>query len=102
MLEALILAAIAVAQIASAIYIVYLVISEIVDWFQSNRKLTENDRDEIGFTLQNRLKNGQFNTVQGIFNQSTNSVEAARNVKSSMIDDNLANYHRQSELVIYE
>ena len=102
LIEGLILAAIAVAQVATAVYIVFLVISEIVNWFQNNRKLTANDREEIGFTLQKRLKNGKYNTVQGIFNKSTNSLDAVRKVKSSRIDDELAGYHRDTDLVVYD
>ena len=98
-IEGLILAAIAVAQVAAAIYIAFLVISEIINWFQSKRKIGAN---QIGFTLQDRLKNGKYKTVQGIFNNSTQKVEDMRAVKSSRIDDELASYHRYNNLVVYD
>lgn len=100
-IEAIILAAIAVSQIAAAIYIAYLVFSEIVDWFRSNRKLAANDRREIGFTLQKRLADGKYNTVQGVFNQETNSLGKVRQIKSAKVDNELAGYHKKDELVVY-
>lgn len=101
-LETLILGAIALSYIASAIYMFILTISEVVSWFNSNRGLSRNDMREVGFTLQRRLDNGQFNTIQGVFNKSSNVVTAAREVNSSQVDGDLSQYHRGSELAIYE
>jgi hypothetical protein len=100
-IEMAILFAIATVKIAAAIYVVYLVFSEIADWFQSNRKLAANDRREIGFTLQKQLANGDYNTVQGVFNKSTKSLGKVRAINSARIDDRLAGYHKNKKLVVY-
>ena len=100
--EGLILAVIAFSKIAVAVYIAFLTFSTVVDWLQSHRKLTANDRREIGFTLQKRLANGQYNTVHGVFNKSTKQLVAARSVNSSRIDQALAGHHRAEDLAVYD
>jgi hypothetical protein len=97
-IESIILLAIAAAQIASAIYIVYLVFAEIIDWFQSRRKV---NRDQLCFTLQQRLASGNYKTVQGVLDKSTNKLDKVRQIESSRIDDELAAYHRFDDLVVY-
>ncbi|GAA4683392.1 hypothetical protein [Phytohabitans rumicis] len=101
MLELLIIAAIAIANIAAAVYIVFLTITEIVSWFRNNRRLSQNDTREVGFTLQKRLANGDYNTIQGVFNQSTNEIAAIREVNSSSVDGDLARNHQGNDLAIY-
>jgi hypothetical protein len=97
-IESIILIAIAAAHIASAIYIVYLVFGEIIDWFRSHRKV---NRDQLCFTLQERISSGDYKTVQGVLNKSTNKLDKVRQIESSRIDDELADYHRFDDLVVY-
>jgi len=82
--------------------------TQILGWFRNRRRhltgyaLSEAERDEVGFTLQNLRANGQYRTVQGVLNTRTNQVAAdARAITSNAIDDQLASHHRGSRLVIY-
>lgn len=100
-LETIILAALAVAQVAAAIYVVFLTFAEIVNWFDSRRNLSTVDRDRLGFTLQDMLNNGDYRTVQGVFNKTSETVEDARTVTSNQVDDQLSGYHRGKRLVVY-
>ncbi|MEM8721850.1 MAG: hypothetical protein AAGE84_21560 [Cyanobacteria bacterium P01_G01_bin.39] len=88
--------------IGAAIFIAYLVISKIVKWFRDRSKLKQQDQDNIAFTLQDKLKNGQYKTVQGVFNTRTNDLEDARIIKSDKIDSDLSRMHKNDQLVVFE
>ncbi|MFB9451715.1 hypothetical protein Dvina_20500 [Dactylosporangium vinaceum] len=100
-IELIIMAALAIAQVAAAIYIVFLTFSEIVDWFSNRRSMSSVDRSRLGFTLQDMMNNGQYRTVQGVFNQAVGSVEDARTITSGDVDSTLAGYHQDQRLVVY-
>lgn len=101
MLELIILAALAVAQVAAAIYIVFLTFAEIVDWFSSRRSMSDVNKERLGFTLQDLMASGQYRTVQGVFNKAAGTVEATRAINSSQVDAELAGYHQGNRLVVY-
>jgi len=73
----------------------------IVNWFRAREELKESDKDNIAFTLQEKLTNGNYSTVQGIFNKHTNTVEDGVKYKSEDIDEEVAKAHRKESLVIY-
>jgi hypothetical protein len=100
-IELIIMAALAIAQIAAAVYIVFLTFAEIVDWFANRRSMSGVDRNRLGFTLQDMMNNGEYRTVQGVFNKAAGTVEDARTVNSSQVDDTLAGYHQDQRLVVY-
>jgi hypothetical protein len=81
---------------------------DIVEWFEMRRarlygnSLTTADMDRVGFTLQDLMTNGDYQTVQGVFNKANKTVETgARAVRSKDIDGDLEGYHRNNRLVIY-
>ena len=82
--------------------IVQLVFGMLVKWFRNRRALVASDRDNIAFTLQNKLKSGKYNTVQGVFNTRTNEVIDGHKMMSNEIDNTIDKYHRDEELVLYE
>jgi len=82
--------------------IVKLLFSMLRKWFTNRHQLKQADRDNLAFTLQNKLKSGKYSTVQGIFNTRTNEVVDGRKMESGEIDDTIDNYHRHEELVLYE
>ena len=87
MLTTLILAGIATFVISEVIRFVILHWREIVGWFQKWLNRHENvDKDAIGFTIREAMADGNFRTVQGIFNKSTNEVEDARRIKAEQVD----------------
>ena len=84
------------------IEIVQLVFGMLVKWFRNRRALVESDRDNIAFTLQNKLKSGKYNTVQGVFNTRTNEVIDGHKMMSNEVDNTIERLHADEELVIYD
>jgi hypothetical protein len=106
---ALILEKVALVTIVDLVVEVILKFRQIVEWFQEHRTrphggvLTEADRERVGFTLQNVMDNGDYQTIQGVFNQGTRQMENdARVITSLYIDDELAALHGVRQLVIYD
>jgi hypothetical protein len=85
-----------------AIIIKFLTWIGIANWFRARENLKNSDKDNIAFTLQEKLKNGQFKTVKGIFNKNTNELVDGEKSISDQIDGDVAKIHRNDELVIYE
>jgi len=78
-----------------------LVFSMLINWFQNRSALKETDRDNIGFTLQNKLASGKYKTVQGVFNTRENRVIDGRKMVSNQVDSSIEQLHKDEPLVIY-
>jgi hypothetical protein len=81
--------------------VVLLTFEEIVNWFTDRQALKESDKDNLAFTLHEKLATGQYNTVQGIFNKRTQTIPAACTIKSQRVDAKLAAIHAIQELALY-
>lgn len=104
--------------VLAIVYIVALVYEAITDWFQNYEKSHNMDASEVGFTILQALNdpdtprvpgvftrknaNAQYATIQGIFNQDTQKVTAARKAESKTVDSKLAAAHRSKPVVLYE
>ena len=73
----------------------------IIAWLQGRTALKQSDLNNVGFSLQEKLDSGEFKTVYGIFNTSTNKVMDAEAVRSQSVDDRLSREHRDAPLLIY-
>jgi len=98
----LIVAALAGFAIGAIVVLVILKWKDILNWFRNRQKLKESDKANIAFTLQERLGNGDYKTVQGIFNKRSNEVLDAEQSQSKKVDEELSRHHRDNELVVYE
>ncbi len=74
----------------------------LVNWFRDRATLKEQNKQNIAFTLQEHLSNGNVKTVQGIFNARDNILLDSKGYQSREIDPKLAEIHRGEEVVIYE
>lgn len=86
--------------LASCLYLVYvilLLIGMILDWFSNvlNHRRT-------AFTVQEKMRNGQYKTIAGVLNNYTDEVEKVKGYKSDDIDSDLYNAHYDSEVVIWQ
>ncbi len=97
----LILGAIAAITI-TVVVVAILYWNDIKNWFQSRNYLKQSDKDNIAFTIQEKLSSGNYKTVQGIFNQRTNDIKDGRVIESKDIDSGVRNAHRNDQVVIYE
>jgi hypothetical protein len=100
---ALIIKAVAAIEIATAITVLFLNITQIIDWFKTRRtNIPAVDKTKIYFTLTDLLAAGNYNVVQGVFDTSTQRLGDVRAVKAKRIDAQLTSYHRHHKLVAYE
>lgn len=90
--------------VAALAVVMFVAISfdEIVQWFRSRNGIKEADKDNIAITIKQRLDNGEFRVVQGIFNKRTDALAEARVMQARQLDPAFENVHRDTELVVYE
>jgi len=86
----------------TCIYMIMLLFSAVVDWFRNRSSIKAQDKDNIAFTLQEKLSTGKVKTVQGVFNTRTKNIVDGRVIESDRVDDKLASLHRTDALVVYE
>ena len=93
---------IAAAASIAVMVVVIVTWAEIIDWFQSRNDIKEKDKENIAFTIKERLKSGDFKIVQGIFNKRTDDIVDGRAMQTKELDKELAKHHERNELVIYD
>jgi hypothetical protein len=89
------------AATAAGIYIAYLTLGEVMEWFRSQRYMLFN-RGAVATTIVDLLNNGEYRTVQGVFNTSTQTWAVSRTIQSRQISPDLAYLHRNNRVVIHE
>lgn len=101
---ALIVKGVAAVEIATAVTVLFLNFTQIIDWFKARRtKIPEVEKTKIYFTMLDLLAAGDYKTVQGVFDTRTRQLgNSVRSIRSSNIDARLAGYHRNNRLAIYE
>lgn len=80
-----------------------LVYTDFLGWFQSrlgNKALSSRGRSAV--SMLNNLKNGEFETVQGIWNNVTHKVEEGRVIHSKQVDDEISRTHTEGKVSIFE
>lgn len=100
-LYGLLKAAVTGAVAGAVIALVCLHWQRIVDWFQSRIALKTSDVNNVGFSLQERLANGDYRTVYGVFNTRTQQLIDTETVTSQGIDPDLQRVHQGHPLVVY-
>ena len=75
---------------------------DIINWFQSRNSLKAADRDNLAFTLKQKLATGDYKVVQGIFNTRTEQLLDGRVMQAKSLDYQFDREHRNKELVFYE
>lgn len=73
----------------------------IVSFLSANTELKESDVNNIGFSLQEKLSSGDFKTVYGIFNKSSQKVLTAEAVSSQQVDARVSEMHNRNPLVVF-
>jgi hypothetical protein len=91
----------------TALVIKFLGWDRIIGWFRNKQDLKEEDRDNIAFTVNQALANGNYSVVQGIFNTRTNELaglntDGGQKYEAEKIDDKLKEAHEGKDLLIYE
>jgi len=89
------------AAVAAVVVLVVLNWNDILAWFNSRNDLQQSDKNHVAFTLQERLKNGNYKTIQGIFNKMTSQVVEGQVLQHEKMDGDLAKAHENQPLVVY-
>jgi hypothetical protein len=87
--------------IAVAAIIAILTYDKILEWFQQKRHLLETDSSRIGISILEHLNNGNYRTVQGIFDTETEEFIDGRSIESRRVDSQIVDIHRENGYVIY-
>lgn len=94
---------VAVAAFGAAVVTLAIVYwDNIIKWFEERNDLVMEDKDNIAFTLQDKIAKGEYKTVQGVFNKKSNTIKDARVMESKDVDEKLKNAHKKDKLVIYQ
>ena len=95
----------AVAGLALSVIVIKLLgWQKIKDWFLSYFKNRNRIKapEEVAFTLKEALNDGNVKVVQGIFNKNTETVEDGVEYNAEKIDDQLSDYHKDNQVVVYD
>lgn len=90
----------AAAVVLELIYLIILYWHKIVDFVRNRHYLVEDDKDRVAFSLQDKLSNGDYKTVYGIFDKVTNELVDGEQIQSDDIDEELETMHMTNELLI--
>ena len=89
--------------VGTALTIVYSILitaANIINFLRGKAHLIRG-KHRIGFSLQEKLKNGKYHTVYGVFDTKTEDLISGKREVSEKRDSELADYHAKEELVIY-
>jgi hypothetical protein len=87
---------------AAVIYAAILSVNAVINWFQSRAALVNTDRDNIAFTIREKLSNGDYALYQGIFNKRTETLIDGQKLVGGELDSQLAQMHRDQAMVVYQ
>jgi len=92
--------------IGSLIAVAFLAYEEIIDWFDEYLDTIHSSKNNLAFTIKDELENGNYQIVQGIFNQRTGDMIESREIEAEEIDEELLEVHEEYEdedgIVLYE
>lgn len=67
-------------------------------WFQSRRHLVEQDKARVGFLLQEKIANGQFEYVHGVWDTGKNKLIEGRRVQAKALGPEVRKLHARQPL----
>jgi hypothetical protein len=86
---------------AAVIYAAILTVNAVISWFKNRAGLVQSDRNNLAFTIRERLADGNYAVYQGIFNSGTEQLLDGQKLVGERLDSELTNLHRDKPLVIY-
>ena len=92
--------------VIGSLIVAFLTLEELMDWFEQNFNLLRKNKNNIAFTIRDTLENGNYQVVQGIFNNRTSEIVEERTIEAEEIDEELEKIHDKYEdkdhVVIYD
>jgi hypothetical protein len=91
----------------TAIVVAFLNWDSIVGWFRNRQNLVQEDKNNIAIELLQRLEDGRYTEIHGIFNKDEgifvkdeDGEDVVKKIIANDVDDTLKQNHREEELVI--
>ncbi len=91
----------AIGALAVLVVIAILTYQQVVTWFVERTAIKRAKQSNVAFTLVEKLQNGDYKTVQGVFDTQTATLVDGKAWESRSIDQDLAEIHSTEELAIY-
>ena len=79
------------------VYLLRLAFNTVIDWIR--KKGEKANKDEVGFVLKDKLKNGNYKVIKGVFNTKNENIIDYEGNEVKEIDDE---FKRQKDLLIFE
>lgn len=79
-------------------------IIEVLDWLFSEERLkkAQKNQDILLVSLKERLNNGNYNVVNCLFNQASNTIVESTVIKSKDIDNETKERFRNKDMIVFE
>jgi hypothetical protein len=84
-----------------AITLICLNWDRIVNWLSSRSNLVQQDSNNLGFSMVEKINCGNYRTVYGILNRQSGRIIEGEAVVSESIDSQTAQEHAGGQLLIY-
>lgn len=96
-----VIAGLIAAGVLILIILVCLLWDQIILFLRGIENLVMSDPAHTAFSYQDRMDNGDFETVYGVFNKSTNNIVKGQVARSKTVDAETAKAHAGEKVVIY-
>jgi hypothetical protein len=90
------------AATAELLYVLYLILDDLLNWFRDTSKVRVSWKDDLWFDTIDKLENGNYRVIQGIIDPRTEELVKGRVIQSKKIDKRLEDAHRGKEIVIWD
>lgn len=100
MLEAILAAAALIFAAIDLIYVVIILFDRIATWFRARESLRNADKDNIAFSIKQKLESGEYKVVYGIFNKRQDELCDVDAVVGKKVDAEIEK-HKADTLMIY-
>ena len=87
---------------AAVIYAAILSVNAVANWFRNRQAMVQSDRNNIAFTIRERLNSGSYNVYQGVFNTSSQQLLDGQKIEVEKLDDELEQLHRNEDMVVFQ
>ena len=77
-------------------------LSKIISWFRARRKLTQEDKDIISFTIKEQMEQGNYVVYQGIYNEETEELLDGQKIIAGELESEFEELHEEQPLVVYQ
>jgi hypothetical protein len=97
-------AVLAMAAIATIVYVAYLTVEALFDWYrQFEGTLRYDDNKEaVSVAVADAFERGACTYYQGIWDKSAKTMDALRQVKAERVDPELKQAHDESAVIVWQ